>query len=171
MRRIVAAAMRAPYVHRRESQRPSGLGPSESSGFAQIDAPDVQVINTLSPEEHQNLGSISSDNNSPTHNVQSAITVQPLPTVPSVVTVVPNAAANRDDLTKPRYLPRTVRNAIRDPIFYHFNFLCHKLLSFLKSKHDHVACGCFMLILQKFGASREQFVFVIIQSSSWPITS
>lgn len=110
MQHVVAAASGAPYVHRRERQRSSGLGPSESLVFPPTDVPDVQTINTPSPEEYQNSGSVSSESNSPAHSDQSAINAQPLSSgVPSVVNMVSSTAANRDGLAKPRYLPGTVR--------------------------------------------------------------
>eukprot|EP00261_Vitis_vinifera_P034544 XP_019075787.1 PREDICTED: E3 ubiquitin-protein ligase RHF1A isoform X2 [Vitis vinifera] len=104
MQHVVAAASGAPYVHRRERQRSSGLGPSESLVFPPTDVPDVQTINTPSPEEYQNSGSVSSESNSPAHSDQSAINAQPLSSgVPSVVNMVSSTAANRDGLAKPRY--------------------------------------------------------------------
>lgn len=105
MQHVVAAASGAPYVHRRERQRSSGLGPSESLVFPPTDVPDVQTINTLSPEEYQNSGSVSSESNSPAHSDQSAINAQPLSSgVPSVVNMVSSTAANRDGLAKPRVI-------------------------------------------------------------------
>ncbi|KAL6343375.1 hypothetical protein AAG906_024740 [Vitis piasezkii] len=105
MQHVVAAASGAPYVHRRERQRSSGLGPSESLVFPPTDVPDVQTINTPSPEEYQNSGSVSSESNSPAHSDQSAINAQPLSSgVPSVVNMVSSTAANRDDLAKPRVI-------------------------------------------------------------------
>ncbi|XP_034686264.1 E3 ubiquitin-protein ligase RHF1A-like isoform X3 [Vitis riparia] len=105
MQHVVAAASGAPYVHRRERQRSSGLGPSESLVFPPTDVPDVQTINTPSPEEYQNSGSVSSESNSPAHSDQSAINAQPLSSgVPSVVNMVSSTAANRDGLAKPRVI-------------------------------------------------------------------
>lgn len=110
MQHVVAAASRAPYVHRRERQRSSGLGSSESLVFPPTDVPDLQTINTLSSEEYQNSGSMSSESNSPAHSIQTAINARPLSSgVPSVVNMVPSTAANRDGLARPRYLPGSVR--------------------------------------------------------------
>lgn len=115
MQHVVAAASRAPYVYSRERQRSSGLDPSGSLVFAPTDVPDVQTINSSSPEEYQNSDSISSDSNSPTHSIHPAINAQPLSLgVPSVVNVVSTTAAHRDSLDKPRYLPGTVRTYIKD---------------------------------------------------------
>ncbi|KAJ9700246.1 hypothetical protein PVL29_005867 [Vitis rotundifolia] len=105
MQHVVAAASEAPYVHRRERQRSSGLGPSESLVFPPTDVPDVQTINTLSPEEYQNSGSVSSESNSPAHSDQSSINAQPLSSgVPSDVNMVSSTAADRDGLAKPRVI-------------------------------------------------------------------
>ena len=115
MQHVVAAASRAPYVYRRERQRSSGLGASGSLVFAPTDVPDVQTIDTSSPEEYRNSGSISSDSNSPTHSIHSAINAQPLSLgVPPIVNMVSTTAAQGDGLDKPRYLPGTVRTDIKD---------------------------------------------------------
>ncbi|KAL5852646.1 hypothetical protein ACOSQ3_007764 [Xanthoceras sorbifolium] len=92
--RILQHMTGARYFHRRERQRASGLDPSQVHVFpSRANDPELLVTNT-SPSDFSHG---SSEGDSPTSHIQSAVDVQPSSSVPGI-------AVNRDDPFKPRVL-------------------------------------------------------------------
>ncbi|KAF8388049.1 hypothetical protein HHK36_026715 [Tetracentron sinense] len=98
MQHLAAAATgRTSYFSRRERQRSSGLGPSQVLVFASpANGSDMQQTSPTSPTESENSGSMSSESNSPTALMPSAIKGQSSsPVLSSSVNVGSNITDSR----------------------------------------------------------------------------
>lgn len=100
MQHLSVAASRARFIHRRERQRSSGLGPSRVLDFTSPANMSQQTYMTT-PENYPNLSYGSLEGGSPSSGMPSAVNFRPPGAVD--VELVPSA----DIPANPRYMPRT----------------------------------------------------------------